>query len=86
MYFPFLEVAQIEEVQIEEDLYFTALNVSDGENQYYILYNDELPDIFEGSSIMAYGLPLSMSWFTNTDGGTTLCPIIAGSFIVEIIY
>ena len=46
--------------------------------------DNRLPNLFEGSTISAYGLPLSMGSFENTDGGVTLCPIVAGSYISTI--
>lgn len=85
MYIPILYVAQITETDIGDGTYISELNVGDEYgNQYYIIYIGELPDIFENDTIYAYGLPLSMSQFSNVEGGITLCPIIAGSYIGTI--
>ncbi len=61
-----------------------AVSLDDDGNQYYIFYLGELPDIFEEDTIGVYGLPLSMSRFANTGGGTTLCPVLAGSWITAV--
>lgn len=82
MVFPALYVAQITETEMEEDNYFTELNVSDSEGiQYYFLYNGELPEVFEDDWIYAYGLPLKNSSFKNTEGGETLVIVLAGSYV-----
>lgn len=77
-----LGVHQIMETEISDGEYFTELNVSDvSGQQYYILYNGELDNIFEGDSIFACGLPLGNSSFENLTGGQTLSIVLAGSYI-----
>lgn len=73
-------------VQIKEEPFdgkrITWLNVSDSNNNYYIIfYRGELPDIMEDSTINVFGLPLAYSSYDNTRGGSTLTLVLAGSYI-----
>ncbi len=85
MFLPYVQVVDIMETELYDNKYCTELNVIDNEyNQYYIVILEELPDIFQGDIICTYGLPLSMTSFTNTDNGITLCPMIAGCYIEKV--
>lgn len=44
----------------------------------YVYYLGELPDVYEGSVVNIYGLPISNSSFENIGGGTTLCYVVYG--------
>lgn len=85
MHISYAEVVQVFETELEKDEYGTELNIIDENGlQYYVIYLGELPEVEAGSAVNVYGLPLSMSSFKNINGGTTLCPIIAGSFVEKL--
>lgn len=83
MMVPRLQVTQIMEGEVEnDDGYYSAINatdVNDGQ-QYFIIYNGAL-DLYENDYFSCFGLPLDTSSFENTDGGTTLVIVLAGSVI-----
>lgn len=83
MMLPRLQVTQIMEGEAENaDGYYSAINatdVNDGQ-QYFIIYNGQL-DMYESDYFSCIGLPLDTSSFENTDGGTTLVVVLAGSVI-----
>lgn len=83
MIVPRLQVAQIVEGETDnDDGYYSAINaidVNDGQ-QYFIIYNGKL-DMYENDYFSCIGLPLDTSSFDNTDGGTTLVVVLAGSVI-----
>lgn len=85
MCIPVASVVQISETEIQDGKYLSELNIIDEVgNQYYVFYIGELPNILENQTVTVYGLPLSMSKFDNTDGGQTLCPILAGSCVFAL--
>ena len=78
------QVVEIFEEEIYDGYYFTQVNVSDGEQQYWVYYIGELEDIYEDSYISVIGLPLGTSSFENTNGGKTNVVVIAGAKIEDI--
>lgn len=75
---PELGVNQIFETEYKDGAYLTEINTVDiNGQQYYILYNGELPDVFEEDVISVTGLPLGTGKFSNTEGGETLVIYIA---------
>ena len=77
-------VVQISEEEISDGKYFTMLNVTDGDQQYYVYYIGELDNIFEDREISIVGLPLGTSQFNNTDGGQTIVIVLAGTKVKEV--
>ena len=70
-----------EETNSDGNITLTQINLYDSEgNQYYIYYFGKV-DIYEGDYVYIAGLPLATSSFKNTDGGSTLCIVVAGSYI-----
>lgn len=79
MYADSLTVVQIREYEHPRGRY-TAINARDNNYKIYtIYYKGELPNIFDGSIINVYGLPLGYSSYENTGGGTTLTVVLAAS-------
>ena len=71
-------VVEIWEETIDDNRYFTTINLSDGEQQYIVFYNGELDGVYKDSYVSAVGLPLGTSYFDNSEGGTTSVVILAG--------
>jgi len=71
-------VVEIWEETIDDNRYFTTINLSDGEQQYIVFYNGELDGVYKDSYVNAVGLPLGTSYFDNSEGGTTSVVILAG--------
>lgn len=85
MHISYAQVVQIEEIEISVEEMVTSLNMIDESgNQYYIYYIGQLDDVFDDDWVEFYGLPLDMSSFNNTDGGSTPVPVLAGSYISKI--
>lgn len=79
MYADSLTVVQIREYEYPRGRY-TSINARDNNYKIYtIYYKGELPNIFDGSIINVYGLPLGYSSYENTGGGTTLTVVLAAS-------
>ena len=82
MMLPPTQVVQIQEAAIDDTHYITFLNIADYDGQqYYIIYNEELPEIFDGDFINVIGLPLGSNTFDNVEGGQTWVVILAGCHI-----
>lgn len=87
MVLPDLLVGQIFETDLGEDQYFTEINASDvNGQQFYLLYNGELEDIFEEDAISVVGLPLGTSSFDNIEGGQTLVAVLAASYVYKSVF
>lgn len=68
-----------------EEAYLTLINTIDyAGQQYYILYDGVLDDIFDGDWICVYALPLGATTFENTEGGETWTIPMAGSYVEKI--
>lgn len=78
-----LYVQQGQVVETYESDEGTQLNVSDGEQQYWIFYLGTLDSIYKDSYVSFYGLPLDTSGFKNTDGGKTSVIVIAGAKVTD---
>jgi len=75
-------VVEIAEEELEKDFKVTTINVMDeNENQYMVYYIGAVEDVFEKDIISVYGLPIGQSGFENTNGGSTNCIILAGSYV-----
>lgn len=82
MALPPAQVVQIQEAPIDDTHYITILNISDYDGQqYYIIYNGELAEIFDGDVVNVIGLPLGSSTFDNVNGGKTWVVVLAGCHI-----
>lgn len=79
-----LYVMSISETDLEDGKAFTEVETTDGDSFYYIIYIGELADIFKGDTIKADGLPLSISSYENTSGGSTTTLVMAGAYIEKI--
>lgn len=56
----------------------------DNYNNYYVLYDGVLPEVYDGVSIEFVGLPVSLSGFDNVGGGVTNVIVMLGSSITVI--
>lgn len=66
----------------EADKYtFTAIIVSDDDFNYYYIFYPGKCDIYEGDSVIIYGIPVGSSGYDNMGGGTTLVEVMAGCYI-----
>jgi hypothetical protein len=84
IYIPEAGVVEISEVK-DGDKTITIINVIDEtESQFIIYYFGSLTDVFKEDYISVYGLPLGMSSFKNTGGGTTTVAVLAGSYVKKI--
>lgn len=82
MALPPAQVVQIQEAPIDDTHYITILNISDYDGQqYYVIYNGELAEIFDGDVVNVIGLPLGSSTFDNVNGGKTWVVVLAGCHI-----
>lgn len=82
MMIPSSQIIQIEETQISDNKYLSVINAIDYDGlQYYILYNGELDNFYDGDAISVTGLPLGYSKFDNTKGGQTFVVVVAGCLI-----
>ncbi len=79
-----LQVVEIGEEEIDEITFSVINGIDENGQQYYIIYMNEIPDVFAGDVIAAAGLPLGTSSFLNTDGGQTLVVVLAGSYIEKL--
>ncbi len=85
MELPELYVITVSEEDLGDGHKFTELETVDANDQYYyILYNGALTDIFREDVIKADILPLGMSNYEITSGGTRNAVVGAGSFIQKI--
>ncbi|WP_101909224.1 zinc ribbon domain-containing protein [Marasmitruncus massiliensis] len=85
MYLPEVYVIQIKETQVDENLTVNEINLIDVNGlSYYVFYMGALDDIFKDDVISVWGLPLGMSQYENTGGGTTITPVLAGSYLTKI--
>lgn len=85
MFLPELQVIQIQEAEVDTERYLTLINTIDyAGQQYYILYDGVLDDIFDGDWICVYALPLGATTFENTEGGETWTIPMAGSYVEKI--
>lgn len=50
----------------------------DYDDRVYVYYLDELPDVYEGSTVTIRGLPINNTSYENVGGGQTLCYVIYG--------
>lgn len=62
----------------------TELQIVDDDGNCYTIYYIGSVDIFEDDTVTVIGLPLDMTSFSNVSGGTTIAPVIAGSYITKI--
>ena len=81
---PYAAVVQITEEEITDGKYLTSVNLTDGDQQYYVLYIGELDKVYEDSYVSVTGLPLGISQFDNTDGGQTIVIVLAGVSVAEV--
>ncbi len=69
----------------QESLYghaVTSLVAYDENHNYYvILYDGELPDLYDNTLISFVGLPISYSGYDNVSGGTTTVIVLIGSSV-----
>ena len=85
MFLPELQVVQIQETEVDTERYLTLINTIDYTGQqYYILYDGILDDIFDNDWICVYALPLGATTFENTEGGETWTIPMAGSYVEKI--
>lgn len=84
MTIPAAYVVQIDETKMANDKYFTDINISDGDQQYYVLYIGKLKTVFEDHYVSVYGLPLGTGNFENTDGGSTNAVVLAGAQVTDL--
>jgi hypothetical protein len=84
IHIPEAGVVDISENKVGDKI-VTIINVMDEtESQFIIYYLGSLSDVFEGDYISIYGLPLGLSSFANTDGGSTNVAVLAGSYVKKI--
>lgn len=75
---PYMYVNQITETEVEPDKYFTELiGWDESEQIYYVMFNDEVPDVFQEDEVSVIGLPLCSGSYTNTGNGQTLAIYLA---------
>lgn len=79
----YIQQGQVVETYESDDESLTEINVTDGEQQYWIFYLGTLDSIYEDSTVSVYGLPLNTSSFKNTDGGSTSVVVLAGSKVTD---
>ena len=79
---PSTMVIEIEETEMEDGIIISQLNLIDDVGlQYYVIYIGTLEDVYQNDMISVWGLPLAMVQFANTGGGTSVAPLLAGSYV-----